>query len=260
MTVNRAKCGEIFRNIATQYDLVNTLMTLGLHHGWRDALVQKLWCDLPQGQGDVLVLDLATGTGDVAMAIGDAAQRVPSHSNGCSGGCAVVAVDRCEEMLRLALIKAEAWKENNALGSRQALSFVAGDAAALPFRSSCFDACTVAFGLRNFEPLECCLEEVRRVLRPSGRLLVLECSRPAHPVLRLLHGWYMRWVVPCLGWAVTGDYRAYRYLNDSVAEFPSGEELCVVLRRCGFTTDPPRPMLLGAVTLYSARVPPHEAR
>jgi demethylmenaquinone methyltransferase/2-methoxy-6-polyprenyl-1,4-benzoquinol methylase len=203
----------MFDRIAGVYDVLNTVMTAGLHHQWRRRAVDLAGVS----EGD-RVLDVATGTGDLALEV---ASRL-----GAAGS--VVGVDFSEPMLTLARTKA------SARGATAAVSFEAANALALPFEDGSFDASTVGFGARNFDDLERGLREMARVVRPGGRVVVLEMTAPQRPPL----SWFFRlWfdrIVPVLG-RFAGDSDAYSYLPNSVRRFPGPAELAATMSRAGMS-------------------------
>ena len=206
-TLEETQVRAMFDRIAGLYDRMNTVMTAGLHHRWR-----RRAGDLAQVGPGGRALDVATGTGDLAIAL---AQRVGRDGE-------VVAIDFSRRMLELARAKA------NGLPIR----FEAANALALPFGESEFDAATVGFGARNFSDLDRGLREMVRVVRPGGRVVVLEITTPRRaPLSTFFELWFDR-AVPALGRAA-GDAEAYSYLPRSVKRFPSAEELAEVMWRCG---------------------------
>jgi demethylmenaquinone methyltransferase / 2-methoxy-6-polyprenyl-1,4-benzoquinol methylase len=211
-TLEESQVQAMFDRIARLYDGMNTVMTAGLHHRWRRRAV-----DLAHvGRGD-RVLDVATGTGDLAFAL--AARVTP--------GGEVVGTDFSEKMLEIARGKAPA-----RLDPHVALRFEAANALALPYPDASFAAATVGFGARNFSDLDRGLCEMARVVRPGGRVVVLEITTPRRPPLsNFFHVWFDR-IVPALG-RFAGDSQAYSYLPSSVRRFPGPEELAGVMARCG---------------------------
>jgi demethylmenaquinone methyltransferase/2-methoxy-6-polyprenyl-1,4-benzoquinol methylase len=191
----------MFDRIARRYDLMNRLMTFGRDVAWRRAAARAALEHRP-----LTVLDIATGTGDLAFEL--AAQGAPR----------VIALDFSLEMLRLA-----ARKQGTARW-RAAVRFVCGDAMRLPFPDASLDACTIGFGLRNLPDYEAAVGEFARVLRPGGRLVVLETTPFAGPLAPLFR-FYFDYLVPWIGGIVSGDRDAYRYLPRSTAAFPSAPEL-----------------------------------
>lgn len=206
-TLEETQVRAMFDRIAGLYDRMNTVMTAGLHHRWRCRAA-----DLAQVGPGGRALDVATGTGDLAIAL---AQRVGRDGE-------VVAIDFSRRMLELARAKA------NGLPIR----FEAANALALPFGESEFDAATVGFGARNFSDLDLGLREMVRVVRPGGRVVVLEITTPRRAPLSTFFELWFDHAVPALGRAA-GDAEAYSYLPRSVRRFPSAEELAEVMWRCG---------------------------
>jgi demethylmenaquinone methyltransferase/2-methoxy-6-polyprenyl-1,4-benzoquinol methylase len=223
---------SMFGRIAGRYDLANHLLSGGLDFGWRRRLVSAVKRAEPHD-----VLDLATGSGDVAFALG---QRLPSVTN-------IVGVDFCQPMLDQAEIKKAATSD-----ARLAkIQFRQGDALALPFADGCFDAITIAFGLRNLSDRAKGLREMGRVLRPGGKLFVLEFSQP-HPWFRPLYFFYLKNLLPVIAGLVTRDRAAYDYLNDTITQFPGRAELAQEIRSAGFAQVDARAMACGAVALHQA--------
>jgi demethylmenaquinone methyltransferase/2-methoxy-6-polyprenyl-1,4-benzoquinol methylase len=195
----------MFDRIAGLYDAMNTVMTAGLHHRWRDRAVELA----AVGPGS-RVIDVATGTGDLAVAL--------ARAVGADGE--VVACDFSERMLARARTKAPQ------------LRFEWADALSLPYASDSFDAATVGFGVRNFADLRRGIEEMVRVVRPGGRVVILEITRPTRqPLASFYRAWFDR-LVPSLG-RLAGDGAAYSYLPSSVARFPAPRELAAVMDGCG---------------------------
>ena len=202
----------MFDRIAGLYDLLNTVMTAGLHHQWR-----RRAADLARiGPGDS-VLDVATGTGDLALEL--AARVAP--------GGEVVGSDFSERMLELARSKAS--KQTPGLA---ALRFEAGNALKLPYADDKFDAATVGFGARNFADLEQGLREMARVVRPGGRVVVLEITTPTRPPLSTFFRLWFDRIVPVLG-RLAGQEQAYSYLPASVKRFPAPGPLAAMMSRSG---------------------------
>jgi demethylmenaquinone methyltransferase/2-methoxy-6-polyprenyl-1,4-benzoquinol methylase len=211
----------MFGRIAHRYDLLNRVLSVGRDVAWRRAIADRL-----AATGAELVLDVCTGTGDVALAI---------------DGPQVVGADFCLPMLELAQAKA------GTVGRR--LPLVAADALRLPIGTASMDAVTVAFGVRNFSDLDTGLTELARVLRPGGTLLVLEFSHPKG-VLAPLLGWWVRVVPPRVGRWLSGDSEAYSYLPASVSTFPESRTMCRRLQSAGFEHVAARPLTGGVATLY----------
>jgi demethylmenaquinone methyltransferase/2-methoxy-6-polyprenyl-1,4-benzoquinol methylase len=217
----------MFDRVATRYDLLNTLCSLGLHKRWRKVAMR--FCANRNGRA----LDLCTGTGDWAIALRE-------------NGALVVGLDVSPRMLGLARQK---------MGPSARL--VMGDALRLPFADACFDLVTIGFSLRNVRPLAVLFEEVKRVLRPDGVFVSLELTRPTAPTLALLHRLYLRAAVPALG--KLSAVPAYRYLADSILEFPSAEEVAAQLTQAGLNDVRFVPLTGGIATVHVASVGSHSA-
>jgi demethylmenaquinone methyltransferase/2-methoxy-6-polyprenyl-1,4-benzoquinol methylase len=226
----------MFTSIAPRYDLLNRLLSAGQDQRWRRALVARL---PPLREGD-RVLDLCTGTGDVALAI----------ASGPGARAAVHASDFCEAMVARAPDKAR----RRAAGHPPA--FLVADALALPYPGARFRAVTVAFGLRNIQDPPAALAEMARVLEPGGRLLILEFSRPENRAFARLYRLYFFQVLPRLGRLLSGSpVDAYRYLPESVWAFPGPDELATALRRAGLAVLEQKRFLGGAVVLHVSERP-----
>jgi demethylmenaquinone methyltransferase/2-methoxy-6-polyprenyl-1,4-benzoquinol methylase len=208
-TLQEPQVRAMFDRIAGFYDVMNSVMTAGLHHGWR-----RRAADLASvGPGD-RVLDVATGTGDLALEL---ARRV-------GAGGAVVGSDFSEQMLTHARTKAP--------GAEAPITFEWANAMDLPYADGEFAAATVGFGARNFSDLELGLAEMARVVRPGGKVVVLEITTPTRPPLSTFYRLWFDRVVPVIG-RVAGDPEAYEYLPNSVKRFPGPHELAAKMDRCG---------------------------
>lgn len=221
----------MFDRIAPRYDLLNRLLSGGNDIFWRNRLARNL----PDGN-NLDVLDLATGTADILLAMGNTG-RVGLG----------VGLDMAGEMLRLGQSKIA----KRSGGTRMQL--VQADATAIPCAEDSFDAVTIAFGIRNVVDVNGCLAEMRRVLRPGGTCLVLEFSLPSVKWLRRLHLFYLRHLLPRIGALVSGDPEAYRYLDETIEVFPYGEDFCKLMRQAGFNEIEATPLSFGAATLYKGR-------
>ena len=224
----------VFDDVAARYDLMNDLMSGGLHRIWKDALITAL--DPPRDARPFALLDIAGGTGDISFR---------AVKRGGLGMHATVA-DINAEML--AVGKERALKQ----GHDAAVSFTRGNAEALPFADRSFDACTVAFGIRNVPRLDVGLREAFRILRPGGRFLCLEFSPAVIPGLDKVYDAYSFNVIPWLGKAVTGNADAYRYLVESIRRFPKPQAFADMIGAAGFRRVSWRPMSGGIVALHSA--------
>ena len=221
--------GKMFDNIAPTYDFLNRFLSLGIDTIWRKKMVAEL--NATQHRH---LLDVATGTADVALEIQK--QLQPEHITG---------VDISHEMLNVGRKKIA--KRN--LTERITLQY--GDSEALPFEDDRFDALTVAFGVRNYENLDQGLAEMRRVLKPGGKLVVLEFSRPTAFPLKQGFNFYFKNVLPLIGRLQSGDARAYDYLYESVQEFPDGARFRERLERAGFTNPHEQRLTVGIASIYT---------
>ncbi len=227
----QALVDEVFRSVARRYDLMNDLMSFGLHRAWKDAMVTAL--DPPKNRPLVL-LDIGGGTGDVAI-----------RAIAAGGGQTRVTVcDINADMLDIGRERAAARQ----LGG--ALTFAEANAEALPFADCSFDAATIAFGIRNVARIEAALAEARRVLRIGGKFLCLEFSAVDVPGLDRLYDFYSFNVIPALGRAVVGDAPSYRYLVESIRRFPSAQAFAAMLRGVGFSRVTYTVMTGGIVALH----------
>lgn len=218
---------ELFDCTAPRYDLTNTILSLGLHHRWRRALSRKVG-SVAEG---AKVLDVACGTGEQLLSL----RRVLPQAF-------LVGLDCSPEMLRRAYQKC--------LSSK--ISLVMGDVDWLPFPDRSFEIITVSFGLRNFANLEISLRELRRVLVPGGRLLVLEFGRPHAKGLGIIYRWYLDRVLPGFGGWLSGQPAAYQYLSKSAANFPCGTELEAQFIVAGWRNINYQRLMSGVVYLYQA--------
>ncbi len=224
----------MFARLARRYDLVNTLASLGLDRRWRRAAVDAAALD---GGGDVL--DVCAGTGEMTMALAGRLDRGR-----------VVGLDISPEMLAVAVHKAAALQARRGEGASSGPDFLAGDALDLPFAAASFDVVTIAFGVRNVPDRAGIFREAWRVLRPNGRLVVLEFTRPPGLSLRALHRVYLRTVVPLVGGLLTGDVASYRYLGRTIAGFPEPAVLAGEMAAAGFASVRWRYLSGGIVALH----------
>ncbi|HEY5078298.1 MAG TPA: bifunctional demethylmenaquinone methyltransferase/2-methoxy-6-polyprenyl-1,4-benzoquinol methylase UbiE [Opitutaceae bacterium] len=225
-----AAVNSMFGRIAHRYDLTNRVLSVGIDLYWRARLVSAVRKSRPGN-----ALDLATGSGDVALAL----------AKGLPRGTPIVGMDFCAPML----VEAEA---KLARVAPSLVEFKQGDALRIPLADGSFDAVTIAFGLRNMADRAKCLSEIRRVLRPQGRLFVLEFSQP-WPWVRPLYAFHMRSIAPRVAGALTGDRGAYDYLRESIGAFPGREALSQEIRAAGFSGVTARAMTMGVVALHVAR-------
>lgn len=225
----KAQVADMFNNIAGKYDFLNHFLSLGIDKGWRKKAIKEIQKVQPKN-----ILDVATGTGDLAIA---AAVLKPDKITG---------VDIAEQMLAVGRTKI-AEKQLEGM-----ITLQTGDSEAMPFSDNSFDAVTCAYGVRNFENLEKGLKEMSRVMRPGGKLAILEFSKPQRFPVKQLYAFYFRYILPTLGKMVSKHSTAYTYLPQSVMAFPEGKVFCDTLTRCGFKDAKARPLTLGITTLYTA--------
>ncbi len=223
---------RMFASIAHRYDLLNRLLSFSLDRRWRRLVVQRLLPSLPS---KAVVLDLCTGTGDLALELSHKARVI---------GC-----DFCHPMLIFGKEKIN----NSELAAR--VRFVEGDALQLPFPPRSFDAVTIAFGLRNLEDYTSGLREMFRVLRPGGMLVILEFSQPQIPVFKQFYLFYVTWILPKVGQCLSGKVGPYAYLPQSVKEFPDTETLERLIQQVGFTGGGCSLLTGGIVSLHLAQKP-----
>ena len=225
----RAESEKLFDGIAPRYDRANRLLSLGLDRGWRKKAVAALKPFRPR-----CLLDLATGSGDLALAALDA------------GVEQITAVDISARMMAAAAAKI-AKVEN---GERIVLRRAAAES--LPFADESFDAVIVGFGVRNFADLDKGLSEMRRILKPGGVAVILEFSLPSAFPARSLHRFYLRKIVPLIGWLASGSRAPYVHLGESILTFPDGAAFIAVLKRNGFKRMTYRRLSFGACSIYTA--------
>jgi demethylmenaquinone methyltransferase / 2-methoxy-6-polyprenyl-1,4-benzoquinol methylase len=225
--------GEVFSSVARRYDLMNDLMSGGVHRLWKDSMVEAL-----NPQPGMRVVDVAGGTGDIAFRIAELARA--------RGGEAEIAVcDINPDMLREGVARAEQKGKN-------AIRWICGDAETLPFADASQDAYTIAFGIRNVTHIDRALAEARRVLKPGGRFLCLEFSRVEAPGLDALYDRFSSTVLPRLGELVAKDGEAYRYLAESIRRFPPQAAFAKMIERAGLSRVKVRNLTGGIAALHSA--------
>ena len=222
----------VFRSVAQRYDLMNDLMSFGLHRAWKDALVVAA---NPPKNRDFALLDIAGGTGDVAARV-IVAGGERTKATVCDISADMLAVGRERAAAR---------------GFGDALTFAEANAEALPFADRSFDAATIAFGIRNVPRIETALAEAYRVLKIGGRFVCLEFSAVTVPGLDKIYDLYSFNVIPALGRAVVGDADSYRYLVESIRNFPKPQAFADMMRAAGFARVSHRLMSGGIVALHS---------
>jgi len=227
-----AKIAGMFDAIAGNYDLLNHLLSAGIDRRWRKRAVRSL-----ELTGTERVLDLCTGTADLALA---ACEAAPSARR-------VIGVDFAGAMLRIGLDKVRQ------RGLEPAVTLVRGDATRIPLPDRSVDAVTIGFGIRNVERTAEACDEILRVLTPRGRLAILEFAVPTFPIVRPVYAWYFNRVLPAIGRLISRHNAAYGYLPASVGAFASPDEFVKLLRQRGFAEVSASPLTFGIVYLYTAR-------
>lgn len=223
---------RLFDNIASDYDKLNHLLSLNIDRGWRRKGVREVVDEaMPLD-----ILDIACGTGDFTIEI---ARKMPAGSH-------ITGVDISENMMEIGRRKvAEAGVD---------AALLQGDCEELTFGDASFDRVTVAFGVRNFDNLQKCLSEMKRILRPGGKLVILELSIPADPVVRWFYKLYFLKLLPAIGGWISGDKAAYAYLPASVLKFPAPEKFCKMIQDAGFADVANRPLTSGICQMYTGKV------
>jgi demethylmenaquinone methyltransferase/2-methoxy-6-polyprenyl-1,4-benzoquinol methylase len=232
LAAKQALVNDVFHSVARRYDLMNDLMSFGLHRAWKNALVTAV---NPPRQAPCAVLDIAGGTGDIAFRIIEA-------------GGAQTRVTVCDinpDMLEIGRARAATYR------GEAAVTFAEANAEALPFADRSFDAATIAFGIRNVPRIEAALAEAFRVLKIGGKFVCLEFSSVDVPALDRLYDFYSFNVIPALGRVVAGDAESYRYLVESIRRFPKPQAFAAMLRAAGFARVSFQAMSGGIVTLHS---------
>jgi demethylmenaquinone methyltransferase/2-methoxy-6-polyprenyl-1,4-benzoquinol methylase len=224
---------DVFHSVAQRYDLMNDLMSAGLHRVWKDLMINAL--NPPRGDAPFALLDVAGGTGDVAFRAAKAAGL----------GFRATVCDINSDMLRVGRERAAARQLDDRV------SFVEGNAEALAFPKGAFDAYTIAFGIRNVPRIDVALAEAYRVLKPGGRFLCLEFSTVDVPGLDRIYDLFSFKVIPPLGRAVTGDAESYQYLVESIRKFPKTSAFAEMIRAAGFSRVNWQSLSGGIVALHS---------
>ncbi len=224
----KSQVEDMFDNIAPKYDLLNHVLSMKIDVLWREKLVKWMRKDEPKE-----VLDVATGTGDLAIAVHKATNAQ------------IVGMDLSQQMLNVGI------KKIKKLGLDSKISMQKGDAENLDFEDNRFDALSVAFGVRNFENLPKGLSEMRRVIKPGSSAYILEFSK-VEGILGPLYMFYFKNILPLIGRLVSKDNRAYTYLPDSVNAFPYGEKMKSILLEAGYSKVEYKTLSLGIATIYKA--------
>ncbi len=226
----KEEVAEMFNNISKRYDFLNHFLSLGIDKIWRRKAVKELREIKPKR-----ILDIATGTGDFALAT---LKVMPDE---------VIGMDISEGMLDVGKVKMVKKKVDHIV------SMQLGDSENLPFEDDYFDAVTVGFGVRNFENLEKGLSEMLRVIRPEGKAIILEFSKPKNFPIKQVFGFYSKYVIPFFGKNISKDEKAYAYLPESVQAFPEGEEFKSILKKVGYTKVESKLVSGGIATIYIGR-------
>lgn len=225
----KAQVTEMFDTISGEYDGLNRVISFGIDVKWRKKVVKMIAETQPDS-----VLDIATGTGDLAIALAK------------TGASKVVGLDISSGMLEVGKTKIK--KQ----GLQQKIEMVLGDSEQMPFEDNSFDAITVAFGVRNFEDLEQGLKDILRVLKPGGTFVILETSVPTKTPYKQGYNFYSKTILPLIGRVFSKDKSAYRYLSESASVFPYGEALNNILRKIGFNSVEDFPQTFGVATIYKS--------
>lgn len=225
---SKSRSFELFNAIAGRYDFINSVLSFGLHNGWRHKMCQKI----PK-LSEVRGLDLATGTGDVAIEM----VKNPAVKK-------VVGLDMSEGMISKGVEKL------GIKGLTNRIELIHGDAQNIPFDQASFDVVTMSFGIRNVPDASQCLKDAFRVLKPGGRMIVMEFALPKNKLFRALHLFYLRNLLPIVGRLLSGHDIAYRYLNETIEQFPYGDAFVGLMEDAGFKNSRFEALSFGIVNLY----------
>ena len=226
---SRQQVWHMFDRIAPRYDLLNRLLSFRRDVAWRKRMTRLI----PEGK-DLRLLDIATGTADQIISLMQSSDRITN----------AIGVDMSEGMLgfgREKIVQLN-WQDRVVLKT--------GDAMSIPEPDQSFDIATMSFGIRNVLNVSEALREVRRVLKPGGRALILEFSTPGNPLFRPLYFFYLRNILPLIGGMLSGDRKAYKYLNRTIETFPSGQEFCDIMSASGFKNVKANPLTFGIASIY----------
>jgi len=216
---------DMFNNISSKYDRINQVMTLNMDQNWRQTVYNLSMQDNPKK-----IIDIATGTGNIALCF-------------ANDNVEVIGIDNARQMLDIANQKKSSFKN---------IQFQLEDAENMSFENNSFDVATVGFGVRNFEDLNKGLNEIKRILKPGKKLIILETAVPSFFLLRLGYLFYTKMVVPFLGKIIAGNQQAYNYLSNSAEQFPHGKDFKEILEMNGFTDVTIIKLNLGIVNIYEA--------
>lgn len=225
----KAEVQQMFNNISEKYDLANNVLSLGIHQQWKKKCVKILQSNKPQ-----VILDLATGTADLAILL------TSLHPQ------KIIAADYADRMLQIAQQKIFQKKLHHIIEVKKE------DGEQLSFEDNFFDAITISFGIRNFENYQKGLQEMYRVLKPGGVLLILEFTMPKNKIIKALYTFYFKYILPIIAWFITRDKKAYDYLPASVQAFPQYKVFCNIIQQQGFSKCTYIPLSGGIATIYLA--------
>ena len=227
-TSKKEQIAAMFNSISGKYDFLNHFLSLGIDILWRKRAIRLLKNHQPK-----LILDIATGTGDFAI---EALSLNPEK---------IIGVDISEGMLSIG--REKLIKKN----LTDKIELLSGDSEVLPFEDNFFDAVIVSFGVRNFENLEKGLSDMLRVLKPGGKVVILEFSKPKSFPFKQIYQFYFQWILPKIGKLISKNHAAYTYLPDSVEAFPDGDDFLNILNKIGFQKNQCTPLTLGISSIYS---------
>jgi len=222
----------MFNEISPRYDFLNHFLSLGIDHGWRRRVVREIRDLFSHRLPGLKILDVATGTGDLAIAV---ARLNPAH---------IDAIDIASSMMEIGR------KKIIEMELTEKITFREGEAERIPFPDDTYDVVMVAFGVRNFEDLQGGLKQMKRVMKTGGAMMVLEFSHPVRFPMKPLYAFYSKQIIPLFGKLISKHHRAYTYLPETVAAFPSGEEFLAILREAGLHKLRRIPLSGGIATLY----------
>lgn len=229
-TSKRERVEEMFNSIAPRYDLLNRVLSGGIDRSWRKKAIDQLKNLQPKR-----ILDIATGTADLAL---ECVRLSPSE---------IIGLDISNNMLEIGREKIKQRNLQNIIRLDQ------GDSENLPYNDNYFDAITVAFGVRNFEHLEIGLSEMYRVLKPEGKVVILEFSQPPSFPIKQIYSFYSKYILPLVGQLISKERSAYEYLPESVRAFPYGDQFLEVLTKVNFKDTKCLPQTFGIASIYTAR-------
>ncbi|MBK7433427.1 MAG: bifunctional demethylmenaquinone methyltransferase/2-methoxy-6-polyprenyl-1,4-benzoquinol methylase UbiE [Chitinophagaceae bacterium] len=224
----KQQVADMFDDIAFRYDFLNRFLSAGVDVRWRKKAIRQLADKQPR-----LLLDVATGTADMAI-----------MASGILHPQKITGIDISDGMLEMGRKKIEK------LGLQKNIELLNGDSETINFKNDSFDAVTVAFGVRNFENLEKGLLEIKRVLKPGGKLVVLEFSRPKMAGTKFFYNLYMKIVAPNMGKLFSKNRSAYQYLDESIKKFPEGKDFTAILDKLGYSNIYSKPLSLGICSIY----------